>query len=142
MKENKKDTYDDLLTSSNKSLYEQSSKVSTISRGMVYAIIATIWAISYKEGAFSIPRGWLLVTICLCGAFILLDLIHYYIDTRFHYNQTQTIFWHKNLTKESNRDDVIKYAKNARLSFGFLRAKFYLAISVMICFIIGIVYAS
>lgn len=141
MKENKKDTYDDLLASSNKSLYEQSSKVSTISRGMVYAIIATIWAISYKEGIFYFPQGWLLATMCLCGLFILMDLIHYYIDTRFHYKQAQNIFRHKNLSKESNWEDALKYAKNAKVSFNFLRAKFYFAIVILVCFVIGIICA-
>lgn len=137
----KKDTYDDLLGSSNKSLYEQSSKVSTISRGMVYAIIATIWAISYEDGSFSFPRGWLLITICLCGAFLVLDLVHYYVDTFFHYKQTQDIFWHKNLTREISREDGVKYAKNGKLSYGFLSSKFYLVLVIVVCFLIGVICA-
>ena len=138
MKE-KKDTYDDLLASSNNSLYEQSSKVSSISRGLVYAIIATIWAVSYENGSFSFPKEWLLAAICLCGAFLVIDLTHYFIDTCFHYKQAQSIFWHKKLSDVSTREDAIKYARNAKVSFIFLVTKFVIVLIIISSFVVGVI---
>lgn len=134
----KPDTYDDLLGASSKALYEQSTKVSTICRGMVYAIIGTIWIVSYSDGMFYKPTCWLLWTLGLCGLYLVLDMTHYFVDSCFHYNREQKIFAQNKLLQEASKSEKQKYAKNAKRSFGFLVTKFCLTLLIVIIFVIGL----
>lgn len=141
-KEDNKDTYDDLLQTCNKSLYEQSSKLSTICRGMVYAIIATIWAVSYKDGVFHMPEGWFLWTIFLCGMYIFADIMHYFLDTSFYFKSAQHIFRHRKLTTSVSKDDANKFVKNSRRSYYFLCAKYGLSIIILMLFVTSMIFYS
>ena len=138
----REDTYDDLLRTSNEALYTQSSKVSTICRGMVYAIVATIWAISYDGTRFSIPKGWLLVSSLMCCGFIILDIIHYFTDSHFHYRRVQDIFKNQKLSNKATSEYSNKYVKQSKRSYYFLVSKFILALLIMIVFIIGLLNHS
>ena len=61
----------------------QSSKVSNISRSMVYAIIATNWVLLYIEDTPQICNlnYWLIWSVIFSFFYIFIDIIHYFVDT-------------------------------------------------------------
>ena len=44
-------------------MYQQSSKFSSVSRSLVLGIIGTIWVLTYVDGTLCIPNRWLLSSL-------------------------------------------------------------------------------
>lgn len=130
----KKDTYEDLLKKSNTILYEQSSKVSTICRSVIYAMFATIWAISYEDGCFNIPQGIMLYTLGTCIVFLFIDVLHYFIETCFHFRTTQVVFRFRVQSDGINEADKKRFVRNSKRSFRFIIYKFAITIIAMVMF--------
>lgn len=130
-----KATYEDLMKKCNHALYEQSSKVSSICRGMVYATIATVWAILYDDGQFCMPEGIMLWTLGLCALFIVVDIVHYFYETCFNYRLSQKVFKEeKDQTKPIREDDLNKFVRNSQRSFWFIVGKFTIAMITIVIF--------
>lgn len=67
--------------------YSQSSKVSALSRNIIYGMIGTCWVLIYSNNTFHKPCVGLIITLCLCFAYLLIDLRHYYSDSRSYRNE-------------------------------------------------------
>lgn len=134
-----KDTYEDLLKKSNKALYEQSSKVSTICRSMVYAVIATVWAILYDNGHFSMPEGVMLWTLGFCALFIIVDIVHYFYETCFNFTLSQRVFKYEDQSKPIRKNDLREFARNSKCSFWFIVGKFTLAMATIGVFVYAVI---
>lgn len=65
----------------------QSSKVSQNIRTLVMGIIAIIWVVSYKNGAFELPNTLLVVSLFISFGYLIIDILHYFLDSRFYYNK-------------------------------------------------------
>ena len=134
-----KDTYEDLLKKSNKALYEQSSKVSTICRSMVYAVIATVWAILYDNGHFSMPEGVMLWTLGFCALFIVVDIVHYFYETCFNFTLSPRVFKYEDQSKPIRKNDLRKSVRNSKCSFWFIVGKFILAMATIGVFVYAVI---
>ena len=117
--------------------YSQSSKVSSLSRNIVYGIIGTCWVLIYANGSFHQPCIWLIIALGLSFVYLLLDLTHYFSDScsyrreyfRLDRNKmTQGILYRH----EKYMDGVSKR------SFRLLKAKFYSVLVIAVIFVIGI----
>lgn len=136
----KKDTYEDLLKKCNVALYEQSSKVSTICRGMVYAVIASTWAMLYDNGHFYMPEGIMLWTLGVCALFILVDIVHYFCETCFNYCTSQRVFKEEKQSEPIREKDLKKFVRNSKCSFWFVVSKFALSLFVIVMFACAIIF--
>ena len=134
-----KATYEDLMKQCNHALYEQSSKVSTICRGMIYAIITTVWAILYNDGHFCMPEGIMLWTLGLCALFIIVDIVHYFCETCFNYRLSQKVFKHEDQSKPIRTKDLKKFVRNSQRSFWFIVGKFSVAMITIVVFACAVV---
>lgn len=61
--------------------YSQSSKVSSLSRNIVYGIIGTGWVLIYADNQYHEPCTWLIIALGLSFVYLLLDLAHYFSDS-------------------------------------------------------------
>jgi len=136
---NRIETYDDLIDNCSHSLYEQSTKVSNISRGIIYALIGTVWVISYVDGHFIFPRGWLLVTVIICLCFLLVDLVHYFVETCFYHREAHNV--HNNRTDSYLPIHNKRMIKRSRRSLGYIITKFSICLLAMASFIIDLLCA-
>ena len=70
-------------SSCERSKNEQSTKFSSISRSMIYAIIATNWVLLYVGDNTEISNlnNWLICSAILSFIYIVVDLLHYFVDT-------------------------------------------------------------
>lgn len=67
--------------------YSQSSKVSSLSRTIIYAIIGLIWAFSFnsENGGFNLQNRILIWAFFFSLFFLIIDITHYFVDT-IHYH--------------------------------------------------------
>lgn len=116
--------------------HTQSTKVSQNIRTLVMGIIAIIWVVSYNDGLFELPNIWLIISLFSCFLYLSIDIIHYYIDTCFYYKKLLSLdeYYGKEEYLEIYNQALIKYSK---VSFLWIKIKFYLFAIIAIIFIIG-----
>lgn len=118
--------------------YNQSSKASDLIRKIVFAIIGSSWALVFV-GNESTVNVFLKLTIATSFIFLLLDVLHYFLDscTYFHYS------W------DIYKSQSMEYVQNVylprrerldRRSFGLFCAKIAIGFIVAIVFILGIFF--
>lgn len=61
--------------------YNQSSKVSSLSRNIVFGIIGTSWVLIYANGSYKRPCLGIIIALGLSFVYLLLDLTHYFSDS-------------------------------------------------------------
>lgn len=118
--------------------YAQSSKVSTISRTLIFGIIGTTWVIIYSNNTFTRPVNLLIITLCLSFGYLVLDLIHYFWDACNYRSQSFR------LDKERQTDGILhKHEEYMDLvsirSFRMIVFKFILILIISILFVIGVI---
>ncbi len=114
----------------------QSATLSTITRAVTGVILGTTWAICYKENAAEIPNFWILLSIIISVIFILVELVHYYVDANFYHGKSDFIVESKgNFDYDTVYNEVHQHSK---CSFNFLRIKAGIVFILGIIFIIGI----
>lgn len=137
--ENKKlNDKQDLIDSVQENFIAQSHSLTTVSRMIISAIIAIIWAICYsKTSAIIIPNCWILGSLILSIIYFLLEITHYLADSIYYYCKSKNLGKTNlgfNLEQESK-----KVESHSSWSFSFLCGKVLTAIVSSVVFIIGLI---
>lgn len=114
----------------------QSSKVSQNIRTLVMGIIAIIWVVSYKDGAFELPNTLLVVSLFISFGYLIIDILHYFLDSRFYYNKLISLEKHygqKTYLKVYNQALI----DHSKVSYYWIWAKVIVFAIIAILFIIG-----
>lgn len=121
--------------------FVQSSKVSSISRNMIYGIVGTLWVLLYsptdnKDAKSLCP----VLLIALCGSFIYLvvDLVHYFWDACNYRSEAFRIDDQREKEGILFRHDEFMAIVSKRSFFIFV-LKFIMSVLVSVLFVIGIV---
>lgn len=112
----------------------QASKTSSLSRSIVFSIIATIWVVSFKKGTLVCPNWALIVTLSFSFFYLLVEIIHYFSDACVYYNESHNLF--NDEVAEKKHDRIMLNA--SRRSFYFFVLNFILFVIICIFFIVGL----
>ncbi len=120
-----------------KYMYDQSSKFSTVSRYLIFGIIGTIWVITYKEGKLTIPNDFLFSSMLLCLLYLFSDVIHYYTDSRCYEKELYRLDKYNSQEDLDNIHEPIMDQIN-KYSHAFIIYKFIVLLCSSTYFIIGL----
>lgn len=137
-----KNNYETAIGEAQEYYGNQSGKVATISRTLVYGMITTVWVVSYSDGAIQIPHPILLVALFCCFIYLLFDLSLYFANAcRYHKQQIL-------LEEHKGKNDAAYIAQNGEYNktmisihnkaFIWICIKFGLFIVTAISFLIGL----
>ena len=117
--------------------YSQSSKVSSLSRNIVYGIIGTSWVLIYANGSYHQPCTWLIIALGLSFVYLLLDLTHYLSDSCSYRRE------YFRLDRDKKTEGILyrheEYMDGvSKRSFHLLIAKFICVLVIAVIFVIGI----
>jgi predicted ferric reductase len=115
--------------------YKQSSNVSSLSRYIIYAIIATIWLIINSSGFDGINT---LLKIALFASFIylLLDILHYFIDA-VRYKREYFQFDKETMSAKMFAEHEERMNKYSKRSGNWICCKFVCLIIISVGFLVG-----
>ena len=68
-------------------MYSQSSKLSSVSRNLIFGILGTIWIMTYAEGKLTIPNPQLFYALLFSLLFMAVDVLHYFMDSISYHRQ-------------------------------------------------------
>lgn len=118
--------------------YSQSSKVSSLSRNIVYGIIGTCWIVIYADNQYHEPCLWLIIVLGLSFVYLLLDLAHYFSDSCSYRRE------YFRLDRDKKAEGILY--RHEEYMDGVSKRSFYLLIVKFICvlviagfFVIGII---
>lgn len=117
--------------------YSQSSKVSSLSRNIVYGIIGTGWVLIYADNQYHEPCTWLIIALSLSFVYLLLDLVHYFSDSCSYRRE------YFRLDRDQKTEGILyrheEYMDGvSKRSFHLLIAKFVCVLMIAVIFVIGI----
>ena len=115
----------------------QSGTLSTVTRTTTGVILGTVWVICYKEQKIEIPNIWLLLSFIASMIFLVVELLHYLVDSVFYYNKSEEIVKSKGNINFNKVDGEVK--SHSRCSFSFLISKAIIVLTLCVIFIIGII---
>ena len=125
-----------LLDSIQENFTAQSSTLSTITRATTGVILGAILAICYKEQKIEIPNIWLLLSFIASMIFLVVELLHYLVDSIFYHSKSDEIVeGDENTDFDKIYDEVQRHSK---YSFCFLISKAIIVLSLCVIFVIGI----
>ena len=125
-----------LLDSIQENFIAQSSTLSTITRATTGVILGAILAICYKEQKIEIPNIWLLLSFIASMIFLVVELLHYLVDSIFYHSKSDEIVeGDENTDFDKIYDEVQRHSK---YSFYFLISKAIIVLSLCVIFVIGI----
>ena len=131
-----KEKFEESIEEGNRFYGAQSAKVSQNIRTLVMGIIAIIWVVSYNNGVFELPNLLLIISLFTSFGYLLIDILHYFLDTRFYYNKLISL--EKNYGQEMYltryNQALIKYSK---VSYGWIWAKVIVFAIIAILFVVG-----
>lgn len=114
--------------------YSQSSKVSSLSRNIIYGIIGTGWVLIYADNQYHEPCTWLIIALGLSFVYLLLDLAHYFSDSCSYRRE------YFELEQKKNIEDHEAYMNRvSKRSYHLLIAKFYSVLAIAVIFVIAII---
>lgn len=115
----------------------QTKSVSDNARKIIWAILASVWVVCYKEGYFEIPNT--LLVIASLGGFVYLavDLVHYFCDSCFLFRKNNELY-RDEITNEYLIGQNAVVHENTISSFVFLCIKFGFVFLIAVLFIIGL----
>lgn len=126
-----------LLDSIQENYKAQSGTLSTVTRATTGVILGCVWAICYKNQKIEIPNIWLLLTFVTSMVFLVVELLHYFVDSWFYYNKSEEIVKSKG---NFDFDKVDKETKNhSCCSFYFLMSKAFIVFCLCLIFVTGII---
>ena len=130
-----KEKFEESIEEGNRFYGAQSAKVSQNIRTLVMGIIAIIWVVSYNNGVFELPNLLLIISLFTSFGYLLIDILHYFLDTRFYYNKLISL--EKNYGQEMYltryNQALIKYSK---VSYGWIWAKVIVFAIIAILFVV------
>jgi len=136
-----KDNFDErkqnLLDETQKYMYQQSSKFSSVSRSLIFGIIGTIWVLTYAEGKIHVPNYWLLFSLISGLLFLLTDVIHYFWDSMSYQRELYRLDKYECQEELDKIHEKIMDKINKR-SNGFLVVKFIILIISSVLFTCGL----
>lgn len=137
MQEDEKKQIEDAIEKTSKYHYQQSSKASELIRKIVFAIIGSCWVLIFaNNGKYQEINIFLKITIAVSFIYLLLDVLHYFLDSCSYYHYSWDIY----------KTRSIEYIKKVylprqehldRRSFGLFCAKIGVGFIVAITFVIG-----
>lgn len=118
-------------------MYKQSSTASKISRQICLGIIGTVWILSFMNGHLIFINKWFIVTLISCVCFLMVDFLHYYLDSRSYYKETIKMDTYKDeqdlrFLHETTMDNIFERSQH------FFRIKFVLILLSGALFIISL----
>ena len=126
-KDNFAEKKQNLLDETQKYMYQQSSKFSSVSRSLILGIIGTIWVLTYTEGKLRVPNNWLLYGLIGGLLFLLVDVIHYFWDSMSYQRELYRLDKYKSQDElNENHENIMDYIN--KRSNSFLVAKFFILI--------------
>ena len=126
----------ELLDQTQDYMYSQSSKFSSVSRTLVFGVIGTIWFLIYTDGRLSVPNICLFISLVLGLIFLLVDVIHYYLDSVSYQDELYQFDEYKTqYDLDKKHEDNMNYIN--RRSHRFIVAKFWILIIVSASFLFG-----
>lgn len=131
---NKQDEIEKRLKECQEYHYNQSSKVSSLSRNIVYGIIGTCWVLIYADNHYNKPCTWLIIALGLSFAYLLLDLYHYFSDSRRYREEYFELEQKKNIVNHEAYMNRV-----SKRSYHLLIAKFYSVLAIAVIFVIAII---
>lgn len=117
--------------------YSQSSKVSSLSRNIIYGIIGTGWVLIYADNQYHEPCTWLIIALGLSFVYLLLDLTHYFSDSCSYRREYFRLDQNKKTAGILYRHEEYMDGVSKR-SFHLLIAKFVCVLMIAVIFVIGI----
>lgn len=118
--------------------YTQSSKVSSLCRYIIYAVLAMVWPLSYEsDKGFVLTNVFLIIALLGALLYLLLDIVHYYTDSIAYHSLAMTL-------QKGNGDEQclrwyyeVQTEKIGCRSTRFLTCKFVFMLVVAACFVAG-----
>ncbi|MBE6288709.1 MAG: hypothetical protein E7100_00485 [Bacteroidaceae bacterium] len=126
-----------LLDETQQYKYQQSSKFSSVSRNLILGVIGTIWVLTYTDGRLCIPNEWLFCCIIVALLFLLVDVIHYFMDSMSYQNELYLLEMLNSQNELESKHEPRMNSINKR-SHRFLLAKFCILLVVFVLFAIGL----
>ena len=117
-KDNFAEKKQNLLDETQKYMYQQSSKFSSVSRSLILGIIGTIWVLTYTEGKLRVPNNWLLYGLIGGLLFLLVDVIHYFWDSMSYQRELYRLDNYKSQDElNENHENIMDYINKRSNSF-------------------------
>lgn len=126
----------ELLESIQNDFIAQSTSLSNVMRWLAGVVIGTIWAICYREKEVVIPNSGLLLSVIFSITFLIIELCHYWIDSRFYHNKSDQI------VNSGGCFDLGMISRevqsHSKISYIFLNLKFFVVLLFSVAFIVGV----
>ena len=123
----------------NKTLHTQSSKASEVIRKIMFVLIASCWATVFVDGKLITDNRLLVVTLCLCFLYCILDALHYFVDACGNFHLSKQIEKYPKKYDDKDKIDPLNN-KIADRSFALFCAKFAVCIVSCIGFVFSICF--
>lgn len=120
-----------------KFMYAQSRNFSSVSRNLVFGILGTIWVLTYVDSQLKIPNTCLTLSLFLGFIFLIVDVFHYYRDSKSYQYELYSLDGYKTEEELNNRHEARMDEINRR-SHCFLEAKFWLLLFASFLFFLGL----
>lgn len=127
-----------LIDTAQKCHADQSATFSQNSRKIIWAIIGTNWVLIFSNNKIDFPNAVILISILLNIFYLILDCLHYYLDTNFYYNISKEIpreDYNVNTPSEYNKI-MEEYSSN---SLKWFKIKAFNLLVNIIIFIVGLI---
>lgn len=118
--------------------YSQSSKFSSVSRSLVFGILATIWVFIYTDGEISITNQVLLYALIAGVLYLTIDILHYFIDSISYHKEQYRLDEYKTMEDLNYRHEPFMDGVNKR-SYTFFITKFIVLSLTAFLFIANII---
>lgn len=118
-------------------MYSQSSKLSSVSRNLIFGILGTIWIMTYAEGKLTISGPQLFYALLFSLLFMAVDVLHYFMDSISYHRQQYKLDTYKTYEELRNVYDRDMDRINKR-SHKFIIGKTLILMLASIMFVWGI----
>ena len=118
--------------------YSQSSKFSSVSRSLIFGILATIWVFIYTDGELSITNQVLLYALITGILYLTIDILHYFLDSISYHKEQYRLDEYKTTEDLNDRHEPFMDGVNKR-SYKFFITKFIVLCLTAILFITNII---
>jgi len=136
-KNNLSEKYDQAIEEAQSFYADQSGKVATISRSIVFGMIGTIWVVWYSDGEIKDIHFVTLLSMFFCFVYLMYDVFLYFQNALFYHDklvQLEDNFKKSNYLDKSYSDELLNYSKKACAN---MKRKYWIFIFVSVSFVVG-----